>query len=488
MKLRFLACALAALTFITVSSCASAMSFSRGFADDVWFDPPADGISVASWIQKTRSTGARYVQIEVDWTSVEPDAPAGRESLTNPNAREFNFGYLDAAIRKFRNTGLQPVFLVTDAPRWAEGAGGTAAEYATGGYRPNATAFGHLAHALAERYSGHFRNPLHRRTFLPRVRYMQAWAEANTPFHLSPQWTRRSGRLVNTGAVIYRHLLNAFYAGVKSADRSDVVLTTGFESYGDAPGRGLMRTHPVTFLENLLCLRPNRKPTTCSDRAHFDVLASDPYDVGAPTVHAVSPLDATAPDLARLTRVVKAALVARTLFPTRRKPLWVTEFGYDSDPPNPTRNAISTATQARWLEESFYVFWHEGVSTELWYLVRDQTPPYNRNYFSGVYFRDGRPKPSLTAYRFPFVVIHTGKRARIWGISPVSGTVRVQIASGSSWRTVATLPARAGAVYTHVLRLPAGRYRAVMAMRDSLVWDYEPAKRPSHGQGPVIDL
>lgn len=475
MKLRLAVLALVAFALGGLCSGASAATFSRGFVDDVWFDAPADGISPATWVSKTQATGARFVQVEVDWTSVEPNAPSGHESLTSPTAREFYFNYLDAQVSRFVGRGLTPIFLVTDAPRWAEGSGGTATEYATGGYEPNAIAFGDLGRALAVRYSGHFR--LRNRKFpLPRVRYLQAWAEANTPYHLSPQWSKSNDHLVNTGAILYRQMLNDFYAGVKAGDRGDTVLTTGLEGYGDAPDTGLMRTHPVTFLENVLCLHQNLHAMDCTDPAHFDVLASDPYDIGAPTVHALSRLDASAPDLGRLTRVVKAALAAHTLLPARRKPLWVTEFGYDSNPPNRTPGTVSTATQARWLEESFYVFWHEDVSTVLWYLVRDQTPPYDRNYFSGVYFRDGSPKPSYTAYRFPFVVMHDGTRARIWGISPVSGTVDVEVASGSAWRTLITVRAAAGTPYTRLLSLPTGRYRATIATQSSLVWDYPPAK------------
>jgi hypothetical protein len=186
-------------------------------------------------------------------------------------------------------------------------------------------------------------------------------------------------------------------------------------------------------------------------------------------------LDASAPDLGRLTRAVKAAVVARTLLPARHKPLWVTEFGYDSNPPNPTPGAISTATQARWLEESFYVFWHEGVSTVLWYLVRDQTPPYNRNYFSGVYFRNGTPKPSFTAYRFPFVVMPASGRAQLWGMSPVSGTVDVELQSGSTWRVIARLHASVGVPYGRTLRLPSGVYRATVGTQSSLPWTYSAA-------------
>jgi hypothetical protein len=201
------------------------------------------------------------------------------------------------------------------------------------------------------------------------------------------------------------------------------------------------------------------------------VLASDPYDVFAPDVHAVSPLDASAPDLGRLKRVVAKALQAHTLLPGGHKPLWVTEFGYESKPPN--RQALTTATQARWLEESLYIFWREGVSTVFWYLVRDQAPPYSVNYASGVYFRDGTPKPSDTAYRFPLVVTADGGRAQIWGIAPTTGNVRVQRRTRSAWQTVASFQRRTGTIFERVMpALPKGQYRATVNGGHSLVWTY----------------
>lgn len=448
-------------------------TLTRGFVDDVWFENPPSSPITQTWIAKTRATGAKLVQIEVDWAGLEPSAPAPGASPTSPSAPQFDFSYLDQRVEELVGTGLQPVFLVTDAPRWAEGPGGTAAEYASGGYEPNATAFGNLAQAIARRYSGSFPNPLKPGTKLPRVRYLQAWGEANMNLHLSPQWTRIHGRAVNTGALIYRRMLNAFYAGAKAGDPAAVVLTTGLEGYGDAPFQGLDRTHPVTFLQNLLCLSPALKRTACANPAHFDIVASDPYDSFSPATHAVSALDASAPDLGRLTRVVRAALAAHTLLPHRRKPLWVTEFGYDSNPPNPTPGTLSTATQARWLEEGFYVFWHEGVSAAMWYLVRDQTPPYSQNYFSGVYFRSGRPKPSYTAYRFPFVVMRDGRLAQAWGITPSGGTVKVQVRSGHDWRTIRTFHRGAQAIFDFTgTGLAHGFYRATVGRQSSLVWHY----------------
>lgn len=453
---------------------ARAAGFTRGFVGAVWFEGTQNGITPQTWLADTRYTGAKLVQIEVDWKSVEPSAPAPGVSSTNPNAPQFDFSVLDQRVEELVSAGLTPVFLVTDAPAWAEAPGGNATDEASGGYRPNAKAFGQLGQALATRYSGHFPNPAAPGTTLPAVRYMQAWGEANMTTHISPQWTRVHGHAVNTGAIIYRAMLNDFYTGVKAGDPHTVVLMTGLEGYGDAPFSGLERTHPVTFLQNLLCLGPLLRRVRCAGGgAHFNVIASDPYEAFSPTTPAVSPLDASAPDLARLTRVLHAGLVAHTVFPHGPKPLWVTEFGYQSDPPIRVSGTPSLATQARWLEQSFYVFWHEGVSAVLWYLLRDQPPPYTINYASGVFFNDGQPKPAVTAYRFPLVVSADGRgRSQLWGVAPVAGTVRVQVYR-RGWRTVANFHRRGGAVFSLVSdKLTHGRYRALEGSQKSLVWVY----------------
>ena len=431
----------------------------RGFADDVWFD------GGKPWLQRTEATGAQVALLEVDWSSIEPKRPATRHDGSNPGAAQYAFSALDSVVREFNHSGISVAMFLTDAPRWAEAPGGPKQAEADGAWKPNAAAFGQAAHALARRYSGSYADPLRPGKKLPRVRYFQAWGEANLTVHFAPQWRAHGRGWVPVAPGHYRKMLNAFYAGVKSVHRSNVVIATGLAPYGDHPGGP--RMPPVQFLRSLLCLRgESLAPMKCSDPAHFDVVASDPYEIGSPTQKAFNRDDVTVPDLWKLTRVVKRAVSLGRALPKHHKGLWVSEFSYDSKPPNPY--AVSTATQAKWLEESFYEFWRQGVSTAIWYLVRDSGGHnYKVDYFSGVYFRDGRPKPSFTAFRFPFVVMNS----TAWAISPQRGTLKVQRLVGSSWQTLFSHHIKADGVFTH--SVPAslhGSFRAIVGGQSSLVW------------------
>ena len=446
-------------------------TLTRGFADDVWFDgTPA---SNAQWIARTRATGATRALIEVDWAAVEPRPPQAAGDPSIPSASQYDFTTLDARVREFVGSGISPVFLVTDAPSWAEAPGGPAMLEAAGAWQPNVVAFGQLARALATRYSGSYPDPLNPGRALPRVRYFQAWAEANLSIHLAPQWVESRRGLTASGPALYRSLLNAFYAGVKSVHSDNVVITSGFGPYGDPPSLSpTARTPPAQFVRDLLCLRGRvaLTPGRCNAPAHFDVLGMDPYEVGSPTTPAVNADDVSAPDLGKLTRILNKAVRVGRALPRGHKQLWVTEFSYDSDPPNPT--AVSLTTQARWLEEAFYVFWRQGVDAVFWYLVRDQAgDDYSTSYFSGVYFYNGSRKPSFEAYRFPFVVSGARHSATVWGISPRTGVVVVQHKNQGRWKALFRLTTRAGHVFQRMISATVrGDFRAVIDRQASLTW------------------
>jgi hypothetical protein len=297
-------------------------------------------------------------------------------------------------------------------------------------------------------------------------------------------------------------MLNASYKAVKRVNPNMIVVTGGTSPYGDPPGGPYPsggRVRPVQWWQKFLCVKPakskgkakgrkakKRKATayvrarTCSGEPMFDVLAHNPIDNtgGGPLKHGPHRFDASTPDLGRVVAVLRAAERLGTVSGGRH-PVWVTEFWWDSNPPNPTGARL--ATQARWLEQSLYLFWKAGADTAINFEFRDSAwaPDVRSGFQSGVYFLDGRPKPSLTAFRFPFVTERINRRAlRAWGKAPESGTLKIQRRQGSHWSTVRKLQVAQGSVFLTRFRLSGKqRLRAIVGSSQSLVWKQSDAGR-----------
>jgi hypothetical protein len=437
--------------------------FLTGFADGIYESSTTPGY----WLDRTVATGARFILLPVDWASVAPARP--QTDPANPGNPAYNWRELDAAVRAAAARRLAVAFTVAGAggPPWADGPH-RPADVQPGTWRPSPGAFAAFALALARRYSGRF-DP--GSGTLPRVRYYQAWSEPNLDNHLTPQWIRVGRRWVAESPIIYRGLLNAFYAAVKSVHSSNLVITGGTAPFGDPPGGA--RIPPAEFVRAMLCVQGPRLTTTrCSNPAHFDILAHHPYAINGPWAPAINADDVSVPDLGKLTRPLAAAERAGQALPRGPKQLWVTEFSWDSSPPDP--HGVPMNEHAHWLEEAFYVLWRQGVDAIAWYLLVDQppVPSYATSYQSGVYFLGGRPKLSLQAFRFPFVVEPApGARQTVWGIAPSAGTVLVQRLSAGHWRTILRVAVSAHGVFTRTISL-AGRplMRAQVGSETSLTW------------------
>jgi hypothetical protein len=401
-----------------------------------------------------KADGARIVRLLLRWSFVAPQPPA---APTDPADPAYRWPAYDALINSIRAAGFRPLVTVVGAPAWAEGPD-RAATAPPGTWRPDPAAFGAFVRAAATRYSG-------RVAGIRKVNLWQMWNEPNLGVSLTPQGPASAPE----APLHYRRMLNAGYRGVKGAQPRAKVITAGTAPYGDETGN---RTRPVRFWRTLLCVKGKRlRRTACPGRAHFDIWSHHPYGVGGPTQHAISPDDAAIPDMGRIARVVRAAVKRRTVRPRRAKQAWVTEFSWDSSPPDP--EGVPAATHAKWLEGALFQFWRAGVTTALWFRVVDQppTPSYGASYQSGTHLIDGTPKPAALAYRFPFATGRPGRATVVWGLAPRSGRVLIQKRSGGAWRTVARPRAGAGRVFSVTLRTRRGTgLRAVQRPLKSLTW------------------
>jgi hypothetical protein len=252
-----------------------------------------------------------------------------------------------------------------------------------------------------------------------------------------------------------------------------VVLAAGTAPYGD-PGHG-QRMRPARFLRELLCLDgPALRLERCPDPAHFDILDHHPYATRAPRSHAYNADDVSIPDLGKLTRPLRRAEQTGRALGPKHHPLWVTEISWDSKPPDPL--GVPLLTQAHWLELGFYTLWRQGVGTIMWLEVRDSAPvpSYAETYQSGVFFRDGRAKPSARAFSFPFLADRTGvgSQVRLWGRAPQGAPVVVRRRTGRGWTTVARFAGGAtGGIFTKKVNVPAdSRLVALCGNERSLTW------------------
>jgi len=432
----WLAAALAAGAVLAApASAQAARPLATGFGDTAMYVASPDR---ALWFERTREAGAELVRINLQWRAVAPTKPANPESPADP---AYDFSRIDAAVRAAAAQGLRIMITARGAPSWAEGAnrpGGVT----PGAWKPKPKAFGRFATALARRYSGTF-NP-GAGGVLPRVQFLQAWNEPNLSTYLAPQY--KGKRAVSPGH--YRKLLNAFYAGVRRAGANQKVVTAGTGPYGDPPGG--KRVRPLAFWRSVLCLKGRKalRKRRCPNKAKLDVLAHHPINTsGGPGRSAVHPDDVTTPDMGALRRVLRAAERKRTIRPAGRRPLWVTEFWYDSRPPD-TVNGVPVRKHARWIAESLFRYWRGGASAAINLQIRDQ--PFDPGSAgsataSGVYFVDGTRKPAFRAFRFPAVARRAaGRTVKVWVRPPVGGKVRVQVKRKAGWRTLASRSAKAG--------------------------------------------
>jgi hypothetical protein len=458
--------ALGLLALLALPSAAPAQpGLVTGFSSTYYQDGNAAGR--AAWLNRTVNTGAGIVRLGVEWPAIARSQPT---DPTNPGSASYNFSLIDPAVRDARARGLAVLLTVNHAPDWAEGPG-RPANAMPHTWKPDPDKLANFVQAVAARYTGGFdpdgSGPA---APLPAAQALQVWDEPNQEYFLSPAY--QADGTIPFSPAHYRSMLNASYNAVKAVNPQMLVVTGGTSPYGDPPGGPYpdpnnRRIRPVEFWQQVL-----------SGQTKFDVFAHQPVNNtgGGPPQSAPDPGDATTPDLGRVVNVLRAAEQAGTTLPGTH-PVWVTEFWWDSNPPNSV--GANLATQARWIEQSLYFFWKAGASTAIDFQIGDTNDLLNvrAGFQSGPYFIDGTAKPSLTAFRFPFVTERLDTQTlSAWGWAPVGGTLRIQQQQGSKWVTIKQFQVSKGAVFLTQLRLSGtAALRATVGASQSLVWQQKVA-------------
>ena len=303
-------------------------------------------------LAKIPASGATVARLMLAWPSVAPVTEPQSWDPSDPADPNYTWSAFDASVRDATARGLQVLVTVAGAPSWAQG---QPADEGAQARTPDPVAFGLFAHALASRYSGSFEG-------LPRIRYFEAWNEPNLTTYLEPQLVDDKP----VAAILYRQMVNEFARAVHSVHRDNLVVAGSLAPFRDSTPEVQDQDQdwgPLSFMRALLCVSSTGAPT-CKTRVDVDVWSMHPYTSGGPTHHAVLSNDVSLGDLPKLRAVIAAAAKAGHL--TNPRPaLWVTEFSWDSNPPDP--GGVPTALESRWVAEGLYRMWANGFSLVTWY-------------------------------------------------------------------------------------------------------------------------
>jgi hypothetical protein len=369
-------------------------------------------------------------------------------------------------------------------------------------YSPSAVQFGQFVQAVGTRYSGSYVAPVPAPpptptptlfglplppgllgtppaatptppAPLPRVDYWEIWNEPNEAGWLTPQWRRGATRRVGprhrklttwieASPVVYRGLLDrAWNALAASGHGGDTVLVGDTSAKGSTSHGILPAMPPMTFLRALYCVGNAYRPLTgaravqlgCPTTGqpgtfgaqHPGLLdatgyADHPYSFTlAPNVVSTNPNWATLADLPRLEGALQRIFATYSVPTPSGVPLYLTEYGYKSDPPNPFVRT-SQAQQAAYINEGEYMAWQDPYVRALaqFELVDagPQTaepvgsPAYWGTFQTGLISLAGVPKPSYFAYRIPVWLPQprTGPAVTVWGQLRPGASAGVQTA------------------------------------------------------------
>jgi hypothetical protein len=425
---------------------------------------------------RIKAAGATAVRIDAQWNLIAPTYPGIGDEAKDPSNPSYHWSDLDQAVKQAKAQGLDPIVGVFATPNWA---GAVQPPPRFGPSVPRLDDWRNFASAIALRYSGSYGD-------LPRVRYWRVWNEPNLLWYLSPQFV--SG--VPAAPRLYGQMLNAFSQAVHRVRPDNEVIAGSLSPFTFHDSIA-----PLRFMRNLLCMSKSAHPRpTCRSAVTFDIWSHHPYTSGGPGHHASNPDDVSLGDLPQMRRLLLAAYEAGHIRSHGPPPFWVTEFSWDSKPPDPY--AVPAALEARWVAQALYNMWRSGVSLVCWFVIRDFD--LDSPWQSGLYFLGGNPtvpdwpKPALTAFRFPFVALRAGGDISIWGRTPSSRAARVtlEVKSIDGWRRIAFLRSQPNGIFStklawaRVAKLVSGSTRdtvysqVIRASHPSSYWRLDDPRGP----------
>jgi hypothetical protein len=392
--------ALALAGAVSAGSAHASVGARYGIQDDAWlmYGPG----TLTERVGTLEGLGAGVVRFTLRWDRIAPSKPSNAADPADP---AYAWGPYGEVLDELHAQGIPALVTIWGSPRWANG-GGAPSRLPSSGMRA-------FAAAAAARF--------------PWVHLWTVWNEPNNrtfSVPVSPQ-------------LYVRRALNPAYAALHAASGANKV-AGGVTSPRSTPS-GMS---PLAFMQGMRAAH-----------ARLDAYAQNPYPVG----RGETPMRGSCASCFTMASLPQIrSYVTRTF---GAKQLWLTEYGYQTNPPDRLLG-VSYARQAAYLGEAASRVWREpGVTILIQFLVRDE--PSLGGWQSGLFSVGGAAKLAYHAFALPLAELsRRGSRTVLWGqVRPGSGRrpYVLQRASGGRWSAVGGTrhTARNGA-FMRTVAVPAG--------------------------------
>ncbi len=389
-----------------------------GLTDDAWLlDGPG---SITSRVARLQALGVGIVRFTLHWDQVAPQRP---KTPTNPNDPAYNWTQDDQVLKALHARGIDVLLQLAGVPAWANG--GHASNYAP----LSGSTFASFATAAARHY-----------------RWVKRWVIWNEPNQR--RW------LIPTSPVVYTLLLlNPAYRALHAA-------IPGVQVAGGstAPRAATGGVSPVAWIAGM-----HRAG------ARLDAYAHNPYplDPKHETPRGGGCFTCQTITMATISKLV--SLVEHDFGGAR---IWLTEYGYQSDPPD-SFLGVPLSLQARYIGDgALAAYLAPRVDMLIQFLYQDE--PTLSRFQSGLVTVDGKAKPALAAFALPLTEwSRSGTRTTLWGQlrAPAAGrTAQLQEEVGGTWRRLAILHATSHGFVRWTGTLPAGSTVRLSTRRYASPW------------------
>jgi hypothetical protein len=328
-------------------------SVAYGIQDDAWLRHGPGSLS--DRVASLDRLGVEVVRFTIHWN--ETETARGR----------YDWRASDAVLAALRARGIRPLITLSGTPAWANG-------FRAANVPPGSGAdFGRFAGAAAARY--------------PWVRDWSIWNEPNQVRFLRPASPR----------VYVTTLLNPAYRAIHARIPGARVGAGETAPRGNTGGLS-----PVAWIHGMRAAG-----------ARLDAYAHHPY----PTSRNETPSTGGCGHCATITMATLERLLREVQRAWPGKRVWLTEYGYQTNPPD-RYFGVSHQAQARYLGEgSLRAYRAARVDLLIHYLVRDEADV--GRFQSGLFTAAGAAKPSAAAFPLPLAA---AARGTVWGqVRPGTG-------------------------------------------------------------------